>query len=266
MPPIQCWQVDAFTDRPFRGNSAAVCVLEDEVSDDWMQAVAFEMNLSETAFIQRSGDDYRLRWFTPTIEVPLCGHATLASAHALWFAGIHPEAQPIRFHTKSGVLTCERRNGFIEMDFPATPAQEADPPPDLLASLGISTAYVGKTDFDYLVVVDDAEVVRSLSPDVRKLKSVPTRGVIVSSRSDDSRFDFMSRFFAPAAGIDEDPVTGSAHCCLAPYWAGVLSKTEMTGCQASARGGVVQVRVLGDRVALGGQAVVVWKGELLVSL
>lgn len=263
MPPIKCWQVDAFTDRPFCGNSAAVCWLEHDVPDDWMQAVAAEMNLSETAFVQRNSDGYALRWFTPQVEVALCGHATLATAHTLWLTGIHSEAGPIRFHTQSGVLICEQSNNTIEMDFPATPAHEVDLPDELLAALGVSARYVGKTQFDYLVVVEEAEVVRSLSPDFSKLKNFPTRGVIVTSRSDDPGFDFVSRFFAPAVGIEEDPVTGSAHCCLAPYWAEVLGKTEMTAFQASARGGVVQVRVLGDRVCLGGQAVTVWQGGLL---
>lgn len=263
MPLIKCWQVDAFTDRPFGGNSAAVCWLDHDVPDNWMQAVAAEMNLSETAFVRRSGDDYGLRWFTPQVEVPLCGHATLASAHALWTAGIHREDEPIRFHTQSGVLICKQSNGFIAMDFPATPAQQVDAPDDLLAALGVSAIYVGKTQFDHLVVVEATEIVRSVSPDFQKLKNFPTRGVIVTSRSDDPRFDFVSRFFAPAVGIDEDPVTGSAHCCLGPYWAGVLGKPEMTAFQASAREGVVQVRILGDRVVLGGQAVTIWQGELL---
>ncbi|PHQ34795.1 PhzF family phenazine biosynthesis protein [Rhodopirellula bahusiensis] len=263
MSSIKCWQVDAFTDRPFGGNSAAVCFLEQEAPDEWMQAVAAEMNLSETAFLRRSHDGYSLRWFTPQVEVPLCGHATLASAHAIWSAGIHPQAEPIRFHTKSGVLACQQSNGFIEMDFPTIPVQKVDPPHDLLTVLGVSSTDIGKTQFDHMVVVEDAETVRSMSPDFRRLTDIPTRGVIVTSRSDDAHYDFVSRFFAPALGIDEDPVTGAAHCCLGPYWAEVLGKTEMTAFQASARGGVVQVRVLGDRVCLGGQAVTVWQGGLL---
>ena len=264
MAPIRCWQVDAFTNRPFGGNPAAVCWLEDDVPDDWMQAVAAEMNLAETAFVRPRGDGFGLRWFTPEVEVPLCGHATLASAHVLWSEGILSPAEPIRFQTQqSGVLSCRRTQGAIEMDFPATPAQSIDPPADLLSALGVSATSVGKTPFDHLVVVENADIVRKLSPDFRRLKDFPTRGVIVTSRSDNSRFDFVSRFFAPAVGIDEDPVTGSAHCCLAPYWAGVLGKTEMTAFQASARGGIVRVRSLGERVALGGEAVTVWRGELL---
>lgn len=263
MSSIKCWQVDAFTDRPFGGNSAAVCFLEQEASDDWMQAVAAEMNLSETAFVRRSSDGYGLRWFTPQVEVPLCGHATLASAHAIWSAGIHPQTESIRFTTQSGVLVCQRGNECIEMNFPTIPIQAVNPPPDLLAAMGVSATYVGKTQFDHLVVVEAAETVRSLSPDFRRLKDIPTRGVIVTSRSDDTRYDFVSRFFAPALGIDEDPVTGAAHCCLAPYWANMLGKTEMTAFQASARGGIVQVRILQNHVVLGGQAVTVWDGELL---
>tara|TARA_R110002072_G_scaffold289831_4_gene457137 strand:+ start:1942 stop:2796 length:855 start_codon:yes stop_codon:yes gene_type:complete len=262
---LRFWQVDAFTDRPFSGNSAAVCWLDEEVPDGWMQDVAAEMNLSETAFVQRNGAAYRLRWFTPQVEVPLCGHATLASAHALWAAGIHPMAEPIRFQTQSGVLTCEQVNGVIEMDFPVVPYEEVDPASDLLAALGAPATYVGKTQYDHLVVIKDAETLRSLTPDFRKLKNFPTRGVMVTGPSDDPRFDFVSRFFAPSVGIDEDPVTGSAHCCLAPYWAKVLGKQEMTAFQASARGGILQVRVAGDRVILGGQAVMVLQGELLAG-
>jgi PhzF family phenazine biosynthesis protein len=263
MPSIKCWQVDAFTDRPFCGNSAAVCWLEQEASKAWMQAVAAEMNLSETAFVQRNSDGYGLRWFTPQVEVSLCGHATLATAHALWSTGIHPQGDQIRFNTLSGILVCQQTTGVIEMDFPATPVQEVDPPAQLLTALGVTATYVGKTQFDHLVVVENAETVRALSPDFRQLKNVPTRGVIVTSRSDESHYDFISRFFAPAAGIDEDPVTGSAHCCLGLFWSKVLDKTTMLAYQASVRGGTVQVRVQGDRVILGGQAVTIWQGELL---
>ncbi len=263
MHRVKCWQVDAFTDRPFRGNPAAVCWLENDAPDDWMQAVAAEMNLSETAFIRRQHEGYSLRWFTPLVEVPLCGHATLASAHVLWTEQFHSLDQSIHFHTRSGVLRCNWQDGLIEMDFPATPAYAVDPPVGLLESLGVSPVFVGKSQFDHLVVVENAQQVRSLSPNFERMKTVSTRGVMVTSRSDDSRYDFISRFFAPAVGIDEDPVTGSAHCCLGPYWADKIGKTTMTAFQASARGGVVQVRVLGDRVILGGHAVTVWQGELL---
>lgn len=265
MSHVKCWQVDAFTDRPFRGNPAAVCWLEGDAPDEWMQAVAAEMNLAETAFVTRRGDQYSLRWFTPQVEVALCGHATLASAHVIWSAGFHSRDEAIEFHTKSGTLTCRHTGTMIEMDFPATPPQRVEPPADLLTALGVSAIDVGKSQFDYLVVVEDATILRSLSPDLQRLKRIPTRGVIVTSRSSDSRYDFESRFFAPAVGVDEDPVTGSAHCCLAPYWSQILGKPSMLAYQASPRGGVVQVRVLGDRVFLGGQAITVLQGDLLAG-
>lgn len=265
MYPVKCWQVDAFTDRPFGGNSAAVCWLDDreDATDDWMQAVASEMNLAETAFIQRQGNDYSLRWFTPLVEVPLCGHATLASAHVLWTEQIHSLDQSIAFHTKSGVLTCAWRAGLITMDFPATRPEAATPPNGLLESLGVTPLFVGKTKYDYLVVVEDAQQVRTLQPDLTQLRSVDTRGVMITSRSDEAPYDFLSRFFAPAVGIDEDPVTGSAHCCLGPYWASKLGKTTLTGYQASKRGGTVEVTVETERVKLGGRAITILRGELV---
>jgi PhzF family phenazine biosynthesis protein len=262
MTAIRCYQVDAFTDHPFSGNPAAVCLLKDEADPMWMQAVAAEMNLSETAFVRRCEGGFALRWFTPTIEVDLCGHATLASAHILWSEGAVPAAEIIQFHTRSGVLTCVRNQKSIELDFPATPPHTIEPPAGLLDALGVSSALVRKAKFDYLVLLESEQDLRSLAPDFRKLIQLDTRGVIVTSPSDDPRFDFVSRFFAPAAGVDEDPVTGSAHCCLGPFWATRLGKTELIGFQASARGGTVKVRVAGDRVILGGQAVTVWRGEL----
>ena len=255
-------QIDAFSDRPFAGNPAAVCLLEEEQDADWMQAVAAEMNLAETAFVRPLDDGFELRWFPPLIEVDLCGHATLASAHALWGEGVVSGAQPIRFHTKSGVLACMQDGDFIELDFPATPAREAEPPAGLLGALGVQPSFVGRSKFDRLVLVESEEAVRSLKPDFSRLREISMRGVIVTSASDDPRFDFVSRFFAPGAGIDEDPVTGSAHCCLGPFWSERLGKTEMTAFQASARGGAVRVRVNGARVLLGGKAVTVLRGEL----
>lgn len=262
MLPIRCFQVDAFTDRPFAGNPAAVCLLSEERDANWMQAVAAEMNLSETAFVRPLGDSFELRWFTPAIEVDLCGHATLASAHALWTEGVVNEGQPIRFHTKSGELTCAKYRDLIELDFPATPAKEATSPEGLLDALDVRPSFVGQSKFDKLVCVESEQVVRSLKPDFARLREISMRGVIVTSRSVDPRFDFVSRFFAPGAGIDEDPVTGSAHCCLGPYWSERLGKTEMTAFQASSRGGIVRVRVNGDRVILAGNAVTVLRGEL----
>ena len=256
--------VDAFTDVPFRGNPAAVCLLDQMRGDAWMQSVAAEMNLSETAFVLRQGDAWRLRWFTPRVEVDLCGHATLASAHVLWEVDRVSADRSIVFETRSGRLTCAKHGGWIEMDFPAEPATQASDPGPLLAALGAEGSVVGhkRNRMDYLVEVEDAATVRGLKPDMRLLASLPVRGVIVTATSDDPRFDFISRFFAPGVGVDEDPVTGSAHCCLAPYWSQKLGKSEMVGFQASGRGGAVRVKIRGNRVAIGGQAVTVVSGRL----
>ncbi|HLZ80334.1 MAG TPA: PhzF family phenazine biosynthesis protein, partial [Ktedonobacteraceae bacterium] len=215
---LTIFQVDAFTDRPFAGNPAAVCILPEPKNEIWMQNVAREMNLSETAFLQRKAGDYQLRWFTPAAEVELCGHATLASAHILWEIGELGPGEQARFHTLSGLLTAERKGGgCIEMDFPAKLAEQADAPPHLLEALGVTAKYVGKNDFDYLVEVDAEEVVHKMKPDIALLAKVPARGVMVTSKAASAGYDFVSRFFAPQVGVDEDPVTGSAHCCLAPY-------------------------------------------------
>ncbi len=259
---LSLFQVDAFTDRPFSGNPAAVCLLDRERDTDWLQAVAAEMNLSETAFLLEQADGYILRWFTPTTEVDLCGHATLAAAHVLWEQGLLAPGTEARFHTRSGLLRATQSNGIIELDFPATPAEPAPEPPGLLAALGLDGGEVYRSRFDYLVVVDNEAAVRALRPDFPALGQVEARGIIVSARSDDPAYDFVSRFFAPAAGIDEDPVTGSAHCTLAPWWAMQLGKPSMTAFQASKRGGVVKVSLQDDRVRLGGQAVTVFSGEL----
>jgi len=260
---IRLFQVDAFTDRPFAGNPAAVCLLQDARDEAWMQSVAAEMNLSETAFLLPREDGFDLRWFTPKIEVDLCGHATLASAHALWTAGLVANDRNIRFHTRSGLLLCTRRGNVVEMDFPATPVEEVTPPEGLVTALGVEPSFVGQSKFDKFLVVESENVVRSLEPDFSMLREIPMRGVMVTSLSEDPRFDFLSRYFAPGVGIDEDPVTGSAHCCLGPFWSGRLGKSEMTAFQASSRGGVVSVKVLGDRVVLGGQAVTVLDGYFL---
>lgn len=258
-------QIDAFTSEPFRGNPAAVCLLDREREARWMQDVAAEMNLSETAFLLPSDDsNFSLRWFTPATEVALCGHATLASAHALWEEGVLSIDKIARFHTKSGLLTAERKGDRIELDFPATREELSDAPTGLLESLGVSDpVYVGRNKFDYLVEVASEEIVHSLDPDHAQLRRIPVRGVIVTSPATSTDADFVSRFFAPGSGIDEDPVTGSAHCCLTPYWSSRLGKEEMTGYQASKRGGFVHVRLAGDRVKLGGNAVTVFRGELV---
>jgi PhzF family phenazine biosynthesis protein len=256
-------QIDAFTDRPFAGNPAAVCLLSGPRDPAWMQDVAREMNLSETAFLHRENDGFRLRWFTPAVEVDLCGHATLASAHFLWEGRHLDPKEPARFHTRSGLLTAVRRGDAIEMDFPATPPEPCSPPDGLTDALGANAVFVGKNRFDYLVEVATEEAVRSLRPDFGRLARLPVRGVIVTARATMAGFDFVSRFFAPSTGINEDPVTGSAHCCLAPFWGERLGKEEMTGFQASARGGVVGVRLAGPRVRLRGRAVTVLRGELV---
>lgn len=270
-------QVDAFAERPFTGNPAAVCVLSSWRPDAWMQAVAAEMNLSETAFLVREEDGgWHLRWFTPAVEVDLCGHATLASAHVLWEDGHLASDDVARFSTRSGRLTARRADGLIWLDFPAQGARAGEPPAGLLDGLGLdpgSVLWVGRNRDDWLVQVGSVASVEGVRPDFGRLASVECRGVIVtaagfaaaggSGASDDGGADFVSRFFGPRVGVPEDPVTGSAHCCLAPFWAERLGRTEMVGWQASARGGAVRVRLAGDRVELGGRAVTVLRGELV---
>ena len=256
-------QVDAFTDRPFTGNPAAVCLLPSARDPHWMQQVALEMNLAETAFLGRRPDGFDLRWFTPGAEVDLCGHATLASAHALWEEGHLKSAEPARFHTRSGLLTATLRGEHIWLDFPATPVSDTTPPDGLQQAIGVGARMVGRTIYDYLVELDSEAALRTLAPDMNLIAAIPYRGLIVTAPSADTRYDFVSRFFAPGLGIPEDPVTGSAHCGLAPYWGARLGKDEMVGYQASARGGTVLVRVEGSRVHLGGQAVTVVRGEIL---
>ena len=263
MTPIRIVQVDAFTNQPFAGNPAAIVVLPAAPDETWMRHVAREMNLSETAFLVPQNGGYNLRWLTPSVEVALCGHATVAAAHVLWEDGHLRPGQQARFYTRSGLLTADQRGDWIELDFPAKIAQAAEAPPDLLPALGVAEArFVGQNVFDYLVEVDSEETLRGLAPDHSTLRKLPVRGVIVTARSSTPEFDFVSRFFAPGSGIDEDPVTGSAHTALGPYWAERLGKTEFTAFQASARGGVVRIRMNGERVVLGGQAVTVMTGEL----
>ena len=256
-------QVDAFTSTPYAGNPAAVCVLPMARDERWMRDVAREMNLSETAFLLAEDDGYRLRWFTPAVEVALCGHATLASAHVLWQDGHLATGAPARFHTKSGLLTAEQRGDWIELDFPATHAAPSPLPPGLAEALGVTPRWSGRSKFDYLLEVESEATVRALAPDFTSLKRVEARGVMVTSRAATPGYDFVSHFFAPRVGVDEDPVTGSAHCALTPFWSERLQRSEMTAFQASRRGGVLRVRLAGDRVGLGGQAVTVLRGELV---
>ena len=260
---IPLFHVDAFTEKPFAGNPAAVCLLSSWPDDAWLQAVAAEMNLSETALLVKNADGFDLRWMTPKVEVDLCGHATLASAHVLWQQGLARADEVIHFSTRSGVLKARRAGDDIELDFPLKPEQAAPAPLGLAEALGVEPRYVGKNQFDYLVEVESEPALRKMTPDFKLLATLPVRGVIVTSRSLDSRFDFVSRFFAPASGIDEDPVTGSAHCCLGDFWRKRLNKSEFVAYQASERGGVVKVRVSQDRAYLGGRAVIVAAGELL---
>lgn len=256
-------QVDAFTREPFRGNPAAVCILGSEEPDTWMRAVAAEMNLSETAFLRQEGEEWRLRWFTPKVEVDLCGHATLSSAHVLFELGLAPANGVIGFRTRSGRLTARRCDGRIELDFPAIRPQPMAPPAGLMEALGLSRAsFTGKSRMDYFVRVDDERVVRELSPDFTRLGALEVRGVMVTAPSSGAQ-DFVSRFFAPGSGVNEDPVTGSAHCALGPYWSEELGKAIVVGYQASARGGFVEVEPRVDRVLLRGDAVTVLKCEML---
>lgn len=268
--PFPIYIVDAFAERPFQGNPAAICPLEQPADPVWMQHIAAEMNLSETAFIVSAvectdggaGGGFSLRWFTPTIEVDLCGHATLASAHLLWERGLAPAGEPIRFQSKSGLLTCTRAAGKIELDFPSEPAKRIAASVDLNAALGDEPVSLGRNRFDLIAEFKSETRVRALRPDFARLGTIPARGVIVTAPSDDPRFDFVSRFFAPAVGVNEDPVCGSAHCCLGPFWAAKLNKSELVGFQCSSRGGIVGVRIQPERVVLCGTAVTVMAGQL----
>lgn len=264
--PLTVTCVDAFAAKPFGGNPAAVCLLPRPADAAWMQHVAREMNLSETAFLVRRDDGaYDLRWFTPAVEVDLCGHATLASAHVLWESGYLPAGSRAVFHTRSGKLSANQRSGWIEMDFPAEPDQPTAAPAGLAAGLNADPVYVGRNRFDYLVELKSEATVRNLAPDAARLSEIDTRGVIVTALADTDGFDFVSRFFAPGTGIAEDPVTGSAHCCLGPYWQRRLGVADFTAWQASERGGLVKVVVRDDRVTLSGRAVTVLRGELVAG-
>lgn len=259
---VPLYRVDAFAAAPFVGNPAAVCLLPAPRDEAWMGQVAREMNLSETAFLLEREADVSLRWFTPTTEVDLCGHATLAAAHVLWETGrLSPDA-PARFDTRSGRLTAEREAGLIWLDFPELLEEPARAPAELIAALGIAPVYVGRFGTRYVIEVGTEEEVRRLRPDFAALRRLPGRGVVVTSRAAAAEYDVVSRYFAPWVGVDEDPVTGSAHCCLGPFWGKRLGKTRLTAYQASARGGVIHVALDGSRVHLGGRAVTILRGEL----
>lgn len=272
-------QVDAFTDQPFAGNPAAVCVTSEPLADHLMQAIALEMNLSETAFLYPIEGGYSLRWFTPAAEVDLCGHATLASAHVLWSEGHLKAPEKARFSTKSGWLGAEKKGDWIELDFPAQPVRVvAHVPPQLVVSLccGGTIRTVAKNDVNYLVEIQSEKALRSLQPDFAAVKKLPVQGIIATAVADNDQYDFVSRYFAPAVGINEDPVTGSAHASLAPYWQEKLGKSQMLAQQISARGGVVQVQcalensntaatTANNRIKISGQSVTVFKGNLLAD-
>jgi PhzF family phenazine biosynthesis protein len=254
--------VDAFTDKTFKGNPAAVCITSEPLDDILMQSIATEMNLSETAFLYSQQDGYSLRWFTPNAEVELCGHATLASAHILWETEILSKEQQAIFHTKSGLLTASKYDSWIQLNFPAEPVNESECPSELIEALKIDPVYVGRNRFDYFIEIASEDVIKNLSPNFSMLGMIKTRGINITSKSKD--FDFISRCFFPALGVNEDPVTGSAHCGLAPYWSKKLNKTEMYAYQASARGGKLKIELQKDRVLIAGQAVTVMKNELLI--
>jgi PhzF family phenazine biosynthesis protein len=261
-------QVDAFSAEPFRGNPAAVFILNGDSETSWMQRVAGEMRVANTAFVRArpAGDGFDLRWFTPRVEVQLCGHATLATAHVLWERGILMRGAVARFHTASGVLTAAANDGWIELDFPATPVEPLPGPPgvvpDLVAALGVDATWIGRSAFDYIVQVEHEDAVRAVRPDLPRLASIGGRGVIVTAPAASPDADFVSRFFAPAVGVDEDAATGSAHCCLGPFWAERLGKVTMVARQLSEREATIRVAVRGDRVRVAGQAVTVINGSL----
>lgn len=266
MPSHPLYQVDAFTDQPFAGNPAAVVLLDEMPDNEWLQHVAAEMNLSETAFAAPLGERarYKLRWFTPVAEVDLCGHATLATSHVLWEFGALADTEAVTFETASGTLGAARDGDRIVLDFPAEPAEEIDDIMGLSKALGPRPVFVGSSRLDFLVELEDEAAVRGLEPDMHAIEQIGMRGVIVTARGHGDSYDFVSRYFAPRFGIPEDPVTGSAHCVLAPYWSAKLGRNALVGYQASARGGTVGVELAGNRVKLRGQAVTMFSGTLLV--
>ncbi len=260
---------DAFTTRPGSGNPAAVCLLDAPREDAWMQRVAAEMNLSETAFLLPEGEGWRLRWFTPAVEVSLCGHATLASAHILWESGALAADETARFDTLSGLLKANQRDGWIELDFPARDFEPAEPPVGLVEALGVQPVGVvlsrGTHKSTYVLELADEVAVRAAAPDFARLYAVEaTRAACVTSRAGDAETDFVSRFFAPRMGVNEDPVTGSVHCTLAPFWAAKMGKLSFRARQVSKRGGDLRVTLAGERVLIAGQAVTTLRGALTI--
>ncbi len=262
---LKLYTVDAFTDKPFAGNPAAVCILEKELTETQMKNIAFEMNLSETAFVLNQGDVYSLRWFTPDSEVDLCGHATLATSHILWQTGLHDKSGTILYKTRSEILKARQVNGKIELDFPIDKEYRIDIPGALVETLGAKPTYLGKTKWSYLAEMDSEETVRNIKPDFDMMETLEAWGVMITARSASKEFDFISRFFAPRKGVKEDPVTGSAHCALGPYWANKLGKNTLNAYQASARGGSLVVIIDGERVKLLGSAVTILEGKFHID-
>lgn len=260
--PTPLLHVDAFADAPFTGNPAAVCLLDGARPADWMQALAAELNLPATVFVVGASDGFALRWFSPLAELTLCGHGTLAAAHALWETARLPSTEPARFATCSGPLSATSREGWIAIDLPAEVATACAAPVGLLDALGAKARWVGRNRLDYVIEIEDEAAVKALAPDLGALLAIETRGVIVTARGSTPGIDFVSRFFAPRVGIPEDAVTGSAHCALAPLWASRLGTPRLTARQLSPRGGLVRASVEAGRVVLSGQAVTVLRGEL----
>lgn len=265
---IPLFQVDAFSDRPFGGNPAAVCILDHFPEDDWLRSLAAEMNLSETAFLVPQGEGYQLRWFTPVAEVDLCGHATLAAAHILWSEGYIPATAIARFMTRTGGLSACNNQGWIEMNFPSQPVTDIRSEGDrqrLEQMFTGSILFVGAAGPDYFVEIERDQDLIQFKPDLATMAQLSCRGIIFTALSRDSNYDFISRFFAPQLGIPEDPVTGSAHCSLALYWGKRLGKTKLVAYQASRRGGEVHVRYHPERVYISGQAMTIFRGNLVKS-
>ena len=261
---IKIFTVDAFTNKAFSGNPAAVCILDHELNDEQMHNIAFEMNLSETAYVLKQKDNYSLKWFTPDSEVDLCGHATLASSHILWEKNIHEGNKTIEFQTRSGILKANKADGKIELDFPIDNERKIEIFDDLIKTLGAEPVYLGRTKWSYLAEMDSEETVRSIKPDFALMETLEAWGLMITARSSSKDFDFVSRFFAPRKGVMEDPVTGSAHCALGPYWMKKLQKNNLKAYQASKRGGILGITIDGDRVKLTGSAVTVLEGKLYI--
>lgn len=256
--------INAFASEPFSGNPAAVCILERDIEDDLKQQIAMEINLSETAFVVSGEDGFNLRWFTPLTEVDLCGHATLAAAHIIWEEDIVKSNEIIKFFTRSGEIGVKMEDGLISMGFPTEPVIPVENTEEVAKCINSQILYAARNRFDYLLEIATEDELKRLVPDFSAISGLDSRGLIVTCRSDSGDWDFASRFFAPRVGINEDPVTGSAHCALGPYWSSKLGKIDLTGFQASQRGGLVYVKIKEKKVILGGKAVTVMQGNLFV--